>query len=231
MPSRRRLGRVGDSEARPAPVGQSISERSKPASITRVPVENRWSHQVPSFGNPAGGTKLERQSGSDLPISGAGRGARLELWVTRIKADAQIANPARSFRSGEPCWPADSSNRSSAEGRGRPGDATVQGGVAHRADFPASAVGAGATAAQLGTTVSRCGLSIDSTHCPSRSCSSANRSASRVRRQPTQLGSRRHACGRCLSRVACSSFPAGDMPTARRTNVMTCRITPAKLPG
>jgi hypothetical protein len=134
-------------------------------------VENRWSHQVPSFGNPAGGTKLERQSGSDLPISGAGRGARLELWVTRIKADAQIANPARSFRSGEPCWPADSSNRSSAEGRGRPGDATVQGGVAHRADFPASAVGAGATAAQLGTTVSRCGLSIDSTHCPSRSCS------------------------------------------------------------
>ena len=70
-----------------------------------------------------------------------------------------------------------------------------------------------------------------STHCPSRSCSSANKYASRVRRQPTQLGSRRHACGRCLNRVACSSFPAGDMPTARRTNVMTCRITRPSYPG
>lgn len=32
-------------------------ESSKPASITRLPVENRWSPQVPSFGNPAGGTR------------------------------------------------------------------------------------------------------------------------------------------------------------------------------
>ncbi len=41
--------------------------------------------------NPAGGTKPETQSSSELPIRGAARGARLELWVTRVEADARIA--------------------------------------------------------------------------------------------------------------------------------------------
>lgn len=76
--------------ARPAPAGQSISERSKPASITSVPVENRWSHQVSSFGNPAGGTRPEPQSHPELPIRGSVRGTSRELWVTRVQADARI---------------------------------------------------------------------------------------------------------------------------------------------
>jgi hypothetical protein len=39
--------------------------------------------------NPAGAPG-QSHKGLDLPICGAARGARLELWVTRAKADARI---------------------------------------------------------------------------------------------------------------------------------------------
>src|SRR4051794_19217078 len=80
--------------ARPAPAGQSISERLKPASITKVPVENRWSHQVPSFGNPAGGTKSKQPSGLSCQFVVRAL-VRLEPWVTRVEGDARIGTPSK----------------------------------------------------------------------------------------------------------------------------------------
>ncbi len=52
-------------------------------------LENLWLDAGPSACSPAGGTKPEPQRGPELLNRGANVGAKLGLWVTRVKADTR----------------------------------------------------------------------------------------------------------------------------------------------
>jgi hypothetical protein len=86
----RTAARVGSLTAMATRTGSS-----PPASTSAPTVRRRVKPSLRGNGpgnetNPAGGTKPERQSGLELPIRGAERGARREPEITRVNADSRI---------------------------------------------------------------------------------------------------------------------------------------------
>ena len=76
--------------SRPADQSQGSrlrTRQSNRSALVAQGIEHRFPKPCVAGSNPAGGTGPEPRSDSELPI----RGARLELWVTRVEADARIA--------------------------------------------------------------------------------------------------------------------------------------------